>query len=61
MKGVYKMTVYELIQELVKYPADAEVCAAVGNSTQKFDIEDVGLEFKYPNTYPNRAVISLDM
>ena len=55
------MTVYELIQELVGYPADAEVCATVGNSYQKFEIEDVGLEFKYPNTCPNRVVISIDM
>lgn len=55
------MTVYDLIQELVRYPADAEVCAEVGNSVQKFDIEGIGLEFKYPNTYPNRVVITLDM
>ena len=55
------MTVYELIQELVKYPADAGVCAEVGNSSQKFDIEYVNLGFKHPNTYPLQVVLTIDM
>ena len=39
------MSIYELIQELAYYPADAEVFAIIGNNT-KLDIDGVRPEFR---------------
>lgn len=41
------MTVYELIQELAYYPADAEVSVLIGKDT-KLDIDAVRTEFNSP-------------
>ncbi len=56
------MTVYELIAELISFPADMEVFAEVGSTGLKFDIGGVESEFKYPQPKPinNRAVVIID-
>lgn len=56
------MTVYELIQELTRFPADMEVFAEVGSTAVKFDVGGVESEFRYPNPKgkDNRAVVVLD-
>jgi hypothetical protein len=55
------MTVYELIKELIDYPADAEVFAEVGSTRLRFDIGGVNSEYHgYPLPKDNRAVIVLD-
>lgn len=41
------MTVYELIQELAYYPADADVSILIGKDT-KLDIDSVRTEFNSP-------------
>lgn len=41
------MTVYELIQELAYYPADADVSVLIGKDT-KLDIDAVRTEFNRP-------------
>lgn len=41
------MTVYELIQELAYYPADADVAVMIGRDT-KLDIDAVRSEFRGP-------------
>ena len=41
------MTVYELIQELAYYPADADVSVIIGKDT-KLDIDAVRSEFNSP-------------
>lgn len=41
------MTVYELIQELAYYPADADVSVLIGKDT-KLDIDAVRPEFNSP-------------
>lgn len=54
------MTVYDLIKELIGYPADAEVFAQIG--TMKFDVDGVGSEYHgYPLPKDNRAVIVLSV
>ena len=44
---VQEMTVYELIQELAYYPADADVSVIIGKDT-KLDIDSVRTEFNSP-------------
>lgn len=56
------MTVYELIQELTRFPADMEVFAEIGSTSVKFDVGGVESEFHYPNPkgIDNKAVVVLD-
>lgn len=56
------MTVYELIKELIDYPADTEVFAEVGASGMKFDVDGVDSEYHgRPLPKDNRAVIVLSV
>lgn len=56
------MTVYELIKELIDYPADAEVFAEVGASGLRFDVDGVDSEYHgHPLPKDNRAVIVLSV
>ena len=51
------MTVYELIQELAYYPADADVSVIIGKDA-KLDIDAVRSEFNSPA--PNMKSIVLE-
>lgn len=55
------MTVYDLIKELIEYPAETEVFAEVGSTALRFDVGGVDSEYHHrPLPKDNRAVIVLD-
>lgn len=52
------MTVYELIQELAYYPADANVSVIIGKDT-KLDIDAVRSEFNSPELRMKSIVLEV--
>ena len=52
------MTVYELIQDLAYYPADAEVSVLIGNNT-KLDIDGTRPELRSPAVKVTSVVLEV--